>query len=67
MFWYKQNGAMWIIVAKIFVGLEQGFCKDFVECLMKDGNPKVASKYTYFYLQKSHKWKKKKSQVLMKN
>jgi hypothetical protein len=38
-----------------FVGLEQGFCEDFVECLMKDGKPKVASKYTYFYFQKSHK------------
>lgn len=35
---------------KYFVDLEQGFCKDFVECLMRDGEPKVASKYIYFYL-----------------
>jgi hypothetical protein len=50
---------IWTIVEKYFVGLEHGCCKDFVECLMKDGKPKVASKYTYLYLQENHKWGKR--------
>jgi len=49
------------LLQKCFVGLEQGFCKDFVKCLMKDGKAKVALKYNYFNLQKSHKWRKRKN------
>ncbi len=47
------------VLQKYFVALEQGFCKDFVECLMRDGKSTVASKYTYFYFQENHKWGKK--------
>jgi hypothetical protein len=61
MEWYKY------FLHKYFVGLEQGFCKDFAECIMRDGKPKLASKYSYFYLQKNDKWGKRNSQVLMKN